>query len=276
MGFRKLFVGRQFSLAYSGTNLPIPLHAHSEYVVGYYLRGRSRCLFGSSEYLEFRPGTIGLLNPGDAHQDLETPQERQYLTINLKKEFFQELAEDLGHSQQTLPFFPVPKLRSDSPLKRVCEALRDESCSQQVGREIVMTSLVTELGIRLLRRFHAPGYTLKKLNAYPPMAVWRVRKALDYLSEHCTDGFDLGRVAEASGLSKYHLDRVFKQSTGLSPSRYMTNLRLDKAKLLLTNSLTPIADVAVELGFSDQSHFTHVFKRFIGVTPKAYRLSSTQ
>jgi AraC-like DNA-binding protein len=108
------------------------------------------------------------------------------------------------------------------------------------------------------------------------MAVWRVRKALDYLSEHCTDGFDLGRVAEASGLSKYHLDRVFKQSTGLSPSRYMTNLRLDKAKLLLTNSLTPIADVAVELGFSDQSHFTHVFKRFIGVTPKAYRLSSTQ
>lgn len=275
MGFRKLFVGRQFSLAYSGTNLPIPLHAHREYVVGYYLRGRSRCLFGSNDYLEFRPGTIGLLNPGDAHQDLETPQERQYLTVNLQKEFFQELAEDLGYSPQTPPFFPIPKLKSDPALTRIFEALRDESRSQQVGREIVMASLVTELGIRLLRRFHGPELPLKKLNAYPPLVVWRVRKALDYLSEHCTDGFDLGRVAEASGLSKYHLDRVFKQSTGLSPSRYMTTLRLDKAKLLLTDSLTPIADIAVELGFSDQSHFTHVFKRFIGVTPKTYRLSST-
>jgi AraC-like DNA-binding protein len=276
MGFRKLFAGHGFSLLHSGISNPIPLHAHSEYVVGYFLRGRSRCRFRSSGYLDFQPGTIGLLNPGDAHEDLETPHERQYLTINLKKDFFRELAEDFSRSPQTLPLFQVPKLECDSPLKRILEALRDELESQQVGREIVMPSLVTELGIWLLRRFHGPGLASEKLEPYRPLAALRVRKVLEYLSQHCTDGFDLGRIAEASGLSKYHLDRIFKQSTGLTPSRYVTTLRLDKAKHLLTDSSRPIVEIALELGFSDQSHFTNVFKRFTSVTPKAYRLSATQ
>jgi AraC family transcriptional regulator len=276
MAFRKVFAGRQFSLFYTGTNLPVPLHAHSEYVVGYYLSGRSRCLFRSSESLEFLPGTVGLLNPGDAHQDLESSQERQYLNVNLKKEFFQGLAEDLSCSPQMAPFFPVPKLECDSPLKRIFEALRDESDSQRIGREIVMASLVTELGIWFLRWLHGPGLAFEKLEPRRPLAAWRVRKAVEYLSEHYTEGFDLGRIAESSGLSKYHLDRVFKQSIGMSPCRYVTILRLDKAKNLLTDLSKPIVEIALELGFTDQSHFTNVFKRFTGVTPKTYRLSAAQ
>jgi len=274
MGSGKLFAGHQFSLAHVGTDLAIPLHAHNEYVVGYFLRGRSRCRFWSSGYIEFRPGNIGLLNPGDAHEDLQTPRERQYLTVNLKKEFFQELADDLGGSPHLLPCFPVPKLENDSQLKRILDALRDEVDNQQVGREIVMTSLVTELGISFLRRFHGPRVAFERLEPYRPFATWRVRKTLEYLMEHCTDEFNLDRIAQASGLSKYHLDRVFKQSTGLSPSRYVTNLRLDKAKRLLADSTMPIAEIALELGFCDQSHFTHVFKRFTGATPMAYRLSA--
>ena len=276
MAFRKLFAGRQFALAYSGTHLSIPMHAHSEYVVGYFLEGRSYCRFWSSGCIEFCPGTLGLLNPGDSHEDLETPQDRQCLTVSLKGEFFQELAHDLGFRSETHPYFSVPKLECDAPLKRTFEALRDEIDGRQVGREVMITSLVTELGIQLLRRFHDPGLNLEKFYANRPLAPWRVRKALEYLSEHYSDEFNLGRVAEASGLSKYHLDRVFKYSTGLSPSRYVTNLRLDKAKHLLVSSPRPIADIAVGLGFSDQSHFTHVFKRFIGVTPKAYRRSAKE
>lgn len=271
MGLRTLFSGSQFSLLHRATNLSIPLHTHSEYILSYYMQGGSRCLSRSNGDLEFRAGNIGLLNPGDEHEDLPTQHERQYLMVKLKDEFFEELADDLGGSPQMLPCFRVPKLECDLQLKRILDALRDEADDQEVGREIFMTSLVTELGIWVLRRFCGSGLAFEKLEPHRPLAAWRLRKVLEYLGEHCTDKFDLGRIAAASGLSKYHLDRVFKQAVGLSPHCYLTALRLEKAKHLLSESNRPIAEIALELGFSDQSHFTNVFKRFIGVTPKAYR-----
>jgi hypothetical protein len=66
---KKIDVDSYFSVAHLMTSSAIPLHAHFDYVIGYYFRGRSPCRISPNQYLEFRPGDIGLLNPGEAHED---------------------------------------------------------------------------------------------------------------------------------------------------------------------------------------------------------------
>lgn len=64
--------------------------------------------------------------------------------------------------------------------------------------------------------------------------------------------------------------RAFTQETGLTPYRYLESLRIDEAKRLLKQGIVP-AEVALQTGFSDQSHFTHYFRRFLGLSPGQYR-----
>nr|WP_058998923.1 helix-turn-helix transcriptional regulator [Leptolyngbya sp. NIES-2104] len=70
-------------------------------------------------------------------------------------------------------------------------------------------------------------------------------------------------------MSPHHFSRLFKQSTGLSPHQYVIRCRVERAKQLLLKGEMTIAEVAATVGFYDQSHFAHYFRRLMGVTPKA-------
>ena len=101
-----------------------------------------------------------------------------------------------------------------------------------------------------------------------------MRKAIEYLEDNFNKPFNLERLAAASELSKHYLERVFKRATGLTPHTYALMLRIERAKQFLASSRKTIAAIAVELGFSHQSHLTNVFKKLTGMTPNAYRLES--
>ena len=271
MNFKSLYVDPRFSVTHSVTSSAIPLHGHSEYVVGYYIAGRSQCDIGEKIRLEFRQGDAGLLNPGDAHQDHETKQARDYLNINIKRDFFREIARELGCAAQVDPYFPSPKVKADRQMKRIFEALRAEVDGLEFGREILMQSLVMELAVHLLRKFMPSSPRLGMYHADQDTARWQIRRALQYLEDNFNQDFSLERTASAAGLSKYYLERVFKKATGLPPHTYALMLRVERAKELLTSSPKPIVDIAIDLGFSHQSHFTNVFRRMTGLTPLSYR-----
>jgi AraC family transcriptional regulator len=80
----------------------------------------------------------------------------------------------------------------------------------------------------------------------------------------------LRSLAETAGLSPYHFARQFKQSTGLAPRQYVIHRRVERAKSMLVHSNRSISDVAVEVGFCDQSHFAAHFRRVYGLSPKAF------
>jgi AraC family transcriptional regulator len=82
-------------------------------------------------------------------------------------------------------------------------------------------------------------------------------------------------MASVATLSPYHFVRQFKAATGLTPYQYVIHRRVERAQhLLRTHSKLSLAEVSVRTGFSDQSHFTSLFKRIIGVTPRQFRLST--
>ncbi len=84
----------------------------------------------------------------------------------------------------------------------------------------------------------------------------------------------LSELAHLVGLSPFYVLRVFEQEVGLPPHAYLESVRIRRAQRLLVCG-TPIAQVVGDLGFSTQSHFTHRFKRLLGVTPGQY-VSSAQ
>jgi len=93
-----------------------------------------------------------------------------------------------------------------------------------------------------------------------------VSRAEAYLRAHWDRSVSLSELSRAAGLSPFHLHRSFSRSVGLPPHAFQLQLRVDRAKTLLARGLD-IASVAQRTGFADQSHFTRVFRRSVGITP---------
>ncbi|MFO0919126.1 MAG: AraC family transcriptional regulator [Planctomycetaceae bacterium] len=85
------------------------------------------------------------------------------------------------------------------------------------------------------------------------------------------DGLTIERVAGEIGMSPYHFARLFRAALGVPPHRYIVEQRMLRAKALLEKSAESAADVALQCGFSSQSHLTSTFRRLLGTTPLAYR-----
>jgi AraC family transcriptional regulator len=94
-----------------------------------------------------------------------------------------------------------------------------------------------------------------------------------FIREHLADPIRVEQLAAAVHLSPYHFARMFKKATGQPPHTYITMQRMEHAKELLRDSDLPLVEVAASVGFQTQAHFTGVFHRYTGRTPRVYRLN---
>jgi len=93
----------------------------------------------------------------------------------------------------------------------------------------------------------------------------------EYIDAHLSDNIQLETLADITGLSRYYFARAFKRSVGIPPHCYLMERRLERAQMLLANTDLSLAQVALESGFHDQSHFSHRFRQATGVTPKTFK-----
>ncbi|TML40685.1 MAG: helix-turn-helix transcriptional regulator [Actinobacteria bacterium] len=105
----------------------------------------------------------------------------------------------------------------------------------------------------------------------PGRRAARLRSAEELLRARLSDRLGLGELAETVGVHPAYLARAFRAHYGLSVGEYGRRLRLAWAAAELAGGETPLAEIATEAGFADQSHFTRVFKRHVGATPARYR-----
>lgn len=102
------------------------------------------------------------------------------------------------------------------------------------------------------------------------------RKVQAFLNENFCRKLALAEIAAVSGLSTHHFVRAFSKTFGAPPHRYVLDLRLDFAEGLLLDGQMKIADIAHLAGFSSQSHFTNVVKKYRGLTPLQTRASKAR
>ena len=97
------------------------------------------------------------------------------------------------------------------------------------------------------------------------------RRVREYILVHLADNITNRVLAELVGLSSWYFARAFKQTAGLPPHRFLLQSRIDRVKQLLVETDLPLAQIAVLVGFADQSHCTRRFRELVGVTPSRFR-----
>ncbi len=160
----------------------------------------------------------------------------------------------------------------DQELGELLRHLEREARDEFLGKDLVTSSLLTQIAVRIQRLCRSGEASWR-----PPVAL-RSLSAAD--RAHCTsllerrldERIPLAELAAEVGLSPYHFSRQFKKATGFPPHEYQLQLRVARARILLREApARSIADLAVELGFSDESHFRRHFKRIVGLTPGRFR-----
>ncbi len=98
-----------------------------------------------------------------------------------------------------------------------------------------------------------------------------ITRAKDYIQEHQSENLRLGQVAKAVNTSTFYFCKVFKKSTGINFTDYVSRVRIEKAKNLALNPNLRISEIAFEIGFQSLTHFNRVFKKITGLSPTEYR-----
>lgn len=112
--------------------------------------------------------------------------------------------------------------------------------------------------------------------AYPKTYLYRriVRSKL-FIDDHFSESIDLEHIAGEACFSKFHFIRLFARMYGKTPHQYLSCVRIEKAKLLLTERLS-VTEVCFSVGFDSLASFTDLFKRIVGKTPSAYKAEQHQ
>jgi AraC-like DNA-binding protein/mannose-6-phosphate isomerase-like protein (cupin superfamily) len=133
------------------------------------------------------------------------------------------------------------------------------------GYKTLLGNKLEELIILLSRHYSS-------LEATEAKALVRIGKVIDYLENNFTDKIYLDKLAEMAFMSTRNFQRIFQKAVGSSPSNYIMQIRLQKARKMLRNTESPITDIAIDSGFGVSNYFIKCFKKEIGITPVKFRM----
>lgn len=172
--------------------------------------------------------------------------------------------------------FKWNKTGDDTPIHLTCS----EDASTWSGITTAPACRLARLSGTNISRLHtrprlASLHSLQKADSKPTfqggLTPVVCRRVLDYIDNNLDNCASVEVLATEAGLSIHHFSREFSRSVGETPHVYLQRRRLEKAAAMIEYSDQPLAEIALAVGFSDQSHFTRRFARYAGVTPGAFR-----
>ncbi|HEY6543252.1 MAG TPA: AraC family transcriptional regulator [Ktedonobacteraceae bacterium] len=237
-------------------------HMHEGYAIGVIENGAERFRYRRGLHVAPR-GSIVLINPGEMHTgEAATEHGWMYRMLYPDISLLQRAASEMAGKQQDIPFFPSPVV--DDPLLAT-QLLQLHAALENSPSALERDSRFLWVFAQLIAR-HADART--SLRPIKGQQTW-VQQVRAYLEDHYAENVSLEQLASFVNVSPFHLLRVFRDVVGLPPHNYLTQVRVRRARQLLQASLRP-AEVALAVGFTDQSHLTKHFKSLVGVTPARY------
>jgi AraC family transcriptional regulator len=193
---------------------------------------------------------------------------RPMLHIYLKPELIEQVAE--GSEIDTQPFNLIDSFgQQDLQLHQVAMLLLAELQSGGMMGQLYVESLTQVLVIHLLRHYSTITQTITSGNR--SLTHVQLQQAIEYIHAHLDRDLSLVEIADVINISPTYFASLFKREIGTSPHQYVIQQRVERAKEMLLKTDLAIADIALQVGFSSQSHLTQQFKRITGMTPKQIR-----
>jgi AraC-like DNA-binding protein len=168
---------------------------------------------------------------------------------------------DLSNVLKARPMF------ADAGIMRLAQLFAEECESDQPHSRLYGDNLSIALLLALSRLTTPEPRSIKQ----GQLAPWQLRRVIDYLAAHLAEDIPLQILSDLVKLSRSYFSRAFKVSTGLAPHQWLLQARISKAKQLLLETERPLAQIAIDVGFADQAHFTRTFRREAGESPGAWQ-----
>jgi AraC family transcriptional regulator len=229
-------------------------HAHENSYFCFVLQGVYTERYGRREVV-CKPATLTFRGSGETHEDLLHDADCRVFVLEISPHWIERLRENSLILGGTLEFFGGALPQLSARLNREfhktdnCAALAIEGLALEVLAEAARQSSTT------LLRTTAP---------------W-LSQAREMIIEHFSETLTLAQVAAQVGVHPVHLATTFRQKYGITIGEFVRKLRIEHACAELIEGNLPLAAIALQAGFADQSHFSKVFKSYIGTTPARYR-----
>ena len=220
-----------------------------------------RCLSCKNKEYILQRGNIVLFNPGDNHACVQSDDGTfAYRGLNISQEVILNLTEEATGKRELLGF--SENVIVDEEVTCYLRPLHEMIMKDfdDLGREENLLLLIS----LLIQRY---GQSFERCI---PECRDEIEKVCRFMEQHFSEHIYLDQICHLEGLSKSTLLRAFTKSKGVTPYSYLQNIRIGEAKKLLEQGLPPV-EAALQTGFSDQSHFTNYFNRYIGLAPGVYR-----
>ncbi|HBH3574638.1 TPA: AraC family transcriptional regulator [Clostridioides difficile] len=246
---------------FKGIMQKFPNHFHEHYVIGFIEKGQRYLSCKNKEYTT-STGDLLLFNPFDSHTcEQIDDQVLDYRCINIKPEIMKKTVFEIT-GKNYLPKFNQPVIFR-SELVPLLQELHYIIMEEELDfkKEELFFFLIEQL---------IEEHTEPNLQSNLENTNIEIQAVCDYLENNYAEHIVLDELSTIASMNKYSLLRNFTKLKGITPYRYLENIRVNKAKKLLEKGVEPI-DAAIQTGFVDQSHFTNFFKNFIGLTPKQYQ-----
>lgn len=234
-----------------------PNHFHDYYTIGYIEQGERNVSCNNKEYF-IKAGDVTLFNPGDYHSCSQMNGNFVYCAMNISVDVMVDLAEIVTGKREKPWFSKNVIYKKDIACRFCCLLEMIMNGSEQFAKEESLILLISLL-------IYECGQVVET-----PLTETGVNMLCDFMEQHFNEHITLNQLCSYVNVSKSTLLRAFTKEIGMTPYSYLESIRIGKAKKLLEQGTSPI-DVAMLTGFADQSHFTHDFTKYFGMSPSAYR-----
>ncbi|MCU0565662.1 MAG: AraC family transcriptional regulator [Oculatellaceae cyanobacterium Prado106] len=195
----------------------------------------------------------------------------EFINLTLDPAILQQIAADSGLPAET--GFDHRVMFQDATVVHVAQLLRAEVLNGGLAGNLYVESLRNLLAVHLLRNYSPVNSPAIAPTSSPSSALdfLTLKRLKDYIEDHLAEELAIETLAELVPMSQFHFARAFKSVMGEPPHRYVLQRRIERAKVLLSATRLSVAEIAYQVGFSNQSHFTAQFRKTVGATPKQFR-----
>lgn len=213
------------------------------------------------------PGSVLVIPPGEWHTGVDLSHG---ITISVSERCLSSLCATFDLSRAAASHtVSLSRLVTDGRLASLSQDLAHEMRNDSIGRDIVITALVNQYLIYLLRGWSLPPDPYMQPSRYLP--VTEMLRAVEYMNFCPKGSFSLRSISTTLGTSQSRFVALFSASTGSSPLAFYNRILIQRAKHLLVQSDMPIKEVAFTLEFQSEAHFCNLFRTISGISPTACR-----